>query len=331
MSTSGGRPKGTTTIAGFDVSTSGGRPKGTTTIAGFDVSTSGGRPKGTTTSAGWNVSSGRPVGTTMARGSKVGLSPEWPKGTAADKGYGAGVGGGHPIGITTGGVVNHGKRAKTQMMSTTKSETDEEWCTAKQMVNVSGAKLKKLEKHIIKRCKFDSMPLGKAVCWKCGRRILYGSVSSSHTCLVHPPRNMTEAEAPASTYLQALSYDNVLTYVHTSGKWYSCSTCNREKTIPTEQHVGDVLLPPPSNVPMKSVSWDMTLPDALNKLTNDYEKRQISLCSLFSTTVRNVTPTQDTTHAGASVHRTQVGQSLLWPVWIPCCQRGGHQKSQQEA
>ena len=157
---------------------------------------------------------------------------------------------------------------------------------------MSAAKLKKLEKLIIKQCKFDNMPLGKAVCWKCERRILYGSVSSSHTRLVHPPRNMTEAEAPASTYLQALSYDNGLIYVHTSGKWYSCSTCNRKKTIPIEQHVGDLLLPPPSNVPTKSVPWDMKLPDALNKLTNDYEKRQIGLCSLFSTTVRNVTPTQ---------------------------------------
>ena len=291
VSMCGGRPTGTTTIAGFDVSTSGGRPKGTTTAAGFDVSTSGGRPKGTTTGAGCNVSSGRPVGTTVARGSKVGLSPEWPKGTAADKGYGAGVGGGRPIGTATQGGVKHGKPANTQMMSTTKSKTDEEWCTDKQMVNMSASKLKKLEKLIIKQCKFDSTPLGKAVCWKCGR-ILYGSVSSSRTCLVHPPRNMTEAEAPASTYLQAFSYDNGLTYVHTSGKWYSCPTCNREKTIPTEQHVGDVLLPPPSNVPKKSVLWDMKLPDALDKLTNDYEKRQIGLCSLFSTTVRNVTPTQ---------------------------------------
>ena len=34
------------------------------------------------------------------------------------------------------------------------------------MVNVSAAKLKRLENRIIKECKFDSTPLGKAVCWK---------------------------------------------------------------------------------------------------------------------------------------------------------------------
>ena len=46
------------------------------------------------------------------------------------------------------------------------------------------------------------------------------------------------------------------------------------------------------NDPYSCVLWDMKLQDALDKLTNDYEKRQIGLCSLFSTTVRNVTPTQ---------------------------------------
>ena len=101
-----------------------------------------------------------------------------------------------------------------------------------------------------------------------------------------------EAEAPASGYLRALPYDNGLTFVHDSGKWYSCPTCNREKVIPTEQHVGDVLLPPPSSAPKRTAFWNMKLPDPLDQLAHDYEKRQIGLCSLFSTTVRNVTPTQ---------------------------------------
>ena len=103
---------------------------------------------------------------------------------------------------------------------------------------------------------------------------------------------MTEAEAPASAYLRALPYNNGLTFVHDNGKWYSCPTCKRGKAIPTEQHVGDVLLPPPSNAPKRSTLWNLKLPEPLDQLVNDYEKRQIGLCSLFSTTVRNVTPTQ---------------------------------------
>ena len=103
---------------------------------------------------------------------------------------------------------------------------------------------------------------------------------------------MSQAEAPASAYLRALPYDNGLTFVCDNGKWYSCPMCNREKAIPTEQHVGDVHLPPPSNASKRSAFWNLKLPDPLDQLVNDYEKRQISLCSLFSTTVRNVTPTQ---------------------------------------
>ena len=36
----------------------------------------------------------------------------------------------------------------------------------------------------------------------------------------------------------------------------------------------------------------MELPDALDNLSNEYEKRQVSLSGLFSTTLRDVTPTQ---------------------------------------
>ena len=41
-----------------------------------------------------------------------------------------------------------------------------------------------------------------------------------------------------------------------------------------------------------SAVWNLKLPEPLDQLVNNYEKRQIGLCSLFSTTVRNVTPTQ---------------------------------------
>ena len=288
VSMSGGRPTGTTAAAGFNVSMSGSRPTGTTAAAGFKVSMSGGRPTGTTAAAGFNVSGGRPTGTTAAEGFNV--SSGRAVGTTVAKGYSAGVGGGRPSGAAVQEKVKHDNCVKGQAMAVV-NEEDEGWCTDEKMVNVSAAKLKQLESLITKECKFDSTPLGKAVCWKCGR-VLFANVGTSRTYLVLPPKGMTESEAPASAYLRALPYNNGLTFVHDTGKWYSCPTCKRGKAIPTEQHVGDVLLPPPSNAPKRSALWNLKLPEPLDQLVNDYEKRQIGLCSLFSTTVRNVTPTQ---------------------------------------
>ena len=304
VSMSGGRPTGTTAVAGFSVSLSGGRPTGTTAAAGFNVSMSGGRPTGTTATAGFDVSGGRPTGTTAAAGFDVSggrptgttaaegfnCSSGRPVGTTVARGYAAGVGGGRPSGAAGQGEVKNEKRVKGQAMADV-NEEDERWCTDEKMVNVSAVKLKKLENLITKEHKFDSTPLGKAVCWKCGR-VLCANVGTSRTYLVLPPKGLTESEAPASAYLRALPYNNGITFIHDNGKWYSCPTCKRGKAIPTEQHVGDVLLPPPSNAPKRSALWNMQLPEPLNQLVNDYEKRQIGLCSLFSTTVRNVTPTQ---------------------------------------
>ena len=238
-----------------------GRSAGTNATAGFDVSS--GRPTRTNIAAGFKVSSGGPVGTTAARGSKVGHSPGRPKGTTEAAGSHTSVGGGRPVVLKEG--VNKEKVIVTQLITAGKCEQDETWCTDKQMVNVSATKLNKLKKLFSKECKFDSTPLGKTICWKCGR-ILYSNIGSSCTYLVLPPKGMTEAEAPASAYLHALPYDNGLTFVHIKGKRYSCPTCKRGKIIPTEQHVGDVLLPPPSNAPK------LKLPDALYHLSNDYER-----------------------------------------------------------
>ena len=187
-------------------------------------------------------------------------------GTNVASGYNAGVGGGRPGG---GGAQRHdGRSDKTEPVAVTMSEDDEEWCTDQNMVNVSAAKLKRLEKLIVKERKFDSTPLGKAVCWKCGR-ILCANVGSSRTYLVVPPKGIAEADAPASAYLRALSYDNGLTFVHDNGKWYSCPACKRGKSIPTEQHVGDVLLPSPSNAPKKSALWNLKMPGPICQLIND--------------------------------------------------------------
>ena len=273
---SGGRPIGTTAVAGFNVSMSGGRPTGTTAAVGFDVSggrptgttaaagfgVSGGRPTGTTAAAGFDVSGGRPTGTTTAEG--FNCSSGRPVGTTVARGYAAGVGGWRPSGAAVQGEVKNEKCVKGQAMADV-NEEDERWCTDEKMVNVSAAKLKKLENLITKEHKFDSTPLGKAVCWKCGR-VLCANVGTSRTYLVLPPKGLTESEAPASAYLRALPYNNGITFVHDNGKWYSCPTCKRGKAIPTEQHVGDVLLPPPSNAPKRSALWNCNCPNHLTSL-----------------------------------------------------------------
>ena len=81
-----------------------------------------------------------------------------------------------------------------------------------------------------------------------------------------------------------------LNFVHDSEKCYSCPACNRGKVIPVE-HVGDIHLSP-SYAPKRTALWNMKLLDPLDQLANDYKKRQTGLCSLFSGTVRNVTPIQ---------------------------------------
>ena len=251
-------------------------------MAGFAVGTSGGRPTGTTATAGYDVSKGRPKGATVATGSSAGQSPGQTIGTSTI----VGVDGEQHCGA----VARKGAQLHASTKTTADQSENEEWCTDKAMVNVSAGKLKKLETLIAQQKKFDSKPLGKAICWSCGK-VLYANVDGSRTFLV-PSNGRREAQAPASAYLKALPYDNGLTFIHSSGKWYSCPSCKRGKAIPTDQHVGDVLLPPPSNAPKRTELWNMRLPDVLDRLANDYEKRQVGLCGLFSTTIREVTPTQ---------------------------------------
>ena len=176
-------------------------------------------------------------------------------------------------------------------MCTNQEEVEKQWCPDSNMLNVSKGKLKRIKNLIVKQKKFDTLPLGKAICWKCGK-ILYSTVDNSRTCLIPPPRNVTIEKAPGAAYLKALPYEHKLTFLHTSGKWYSCPVCKKGKAIPTDQHVGDVHLPAHSNRPRASENWNMELPGAIANLANDYEKRQVSLSGLYSTTLRDATPRQ---------------------------------------
>ena len=97
----------------------------------------------------------------------------------------------------------------------TNQEVEEQWCTASNVLNVSEDKLKRIKNLILKQKKFDSLPLGKAICWKCGK-ILYSTLDKSRTCLIPPPRDVTIEKASGAAYLKVLPYEHKLTFIHTS-------------------------------------------------------------------------------------------------------------------
>ena len=55
-------------------------------------------------------------------------------------------------------------------------------------------------------------------------------------------------------------------------------------TIPSNQHIGCVL---DHSLNVKPINeWDMSFPTEIHSLANQYERGQISICGLFSSTVR---------------------------------------------
>ena len=131
------------------------------------------------------------------------------------------------------------------------------------------------------------------MCYGCGH-LLWSCVDGAHTFLVDKPSGMTEDEAPASAYLQVVpscTAGFVYTERGTSTKerWYCCAYC-RSNTIPSIQHVGCVLDCDLNVKPMNE--WDMSFPAEIQSLANQYERGQISVCGLFSSTVREASMTQ---------------------------------------
>ena len=121
------------------------------------------------------------------------------------------------------------------------------------------------------------------MCYGCGH-LLWSSVDGAHTFLVDKPSGMTEDEAPASAYLQAVP-DCTAGFVYTERgtstkeRWYSCSYC-KSNTLPSSQHVGHVL---DNSLCVKPVEeWNMSFPPEIHSLANQYECGQMSLCGLFS-------------------------------------------------
>ena len=109
-----------------------------------------------------------------------------------------------------------------------------------------------------------------------------------HLC----PKGKEEIDAPANAFLAAV--DNCfLTFEHDSmkRKWYSCAYCKTNQ-MPAELYVGDVL-DTSETMNMKPVKlWDMRKPQPIAQLSNRYETMHVSLCGLFSTTVKKASVSQ---------------------------------------
>ena len=236
-----------------------GRPKNT---KGYGVSRSGGRPRGTSASEGFHVSSGRPVGSTAVAG------------------YGVGRSGGRP------------KGHKAYLAFLEDLHLPKDWDTS--AANLTTDLLCICRSRVKQQRTFDRKPLGVGVCYMCGH-VLWKKVDSVHTFLVDKPKNMTKDDAPASAYLRAvpnctLSFQYTERGNSTKEKWFCCGYC-KSSTVPIDQHVGRVFGESEADVrPVEE--WDMSIPKPIKALCNKYETGMVSLCGLFSSTVKKASMSQ---------------------------------------
>ena len=164
-------------------------------------------------------------------------------------------------------------------------ELPTEWDTSPESVNISEDLLTKLKMRCMQQREFDQLALVDGMCYNCGR-VLWSTNTST---LINPPNNMDPDCAPASAYLRAVSNNCQVHFIATSGahsdeKWFCCSYC-KKGCVPVEQHVGDIFNKDGSVKPISD--WDMTKPDPISALTSSYERHQVSLCRLFSKTVKD--------------------------------------------
>ena len=240
-----------------------GRRSGTTKEAGYGVGCNGGRPSGTTSEAGYGVgcSGGRPSGTPVKAGYRVGDS------------------GGRPR-----------KPKNIQFDESVVVPTD--WDHSVELVNINSSLLDACGRRIAQQRTFDKKPLGVAVCYGCGH-LLWSCVDGAHTFLVNKPSGKSEDDAPASAYLRTVP-NCTASFVYTERgnstkeRWY-CPYC-KSTQIPSDQQVGHVLDASLNAKPIDE--WDMSFPVEVQSLANQYERGQMSLCGLFSSTVREASMTQ---------------------------------------
>ena len=160
-----------------------------------------------------------------------------------------------------------------------------EWNVAVDSVNLSDDLLAKLRLRCAQQREFDTQPLIDRVCYNCGK-LLLNTTNTTH-CQISPPNGMDTDNAPASAYLRTISNCGVHFVVSNNSdieKWFCCNYC-KNHAVPVDQHVGDVYT---DDHDVKPVSeWCMSKPKPIAALSNNYERQQISLCRLFSKTVKD--------------------------------------------
>ena len=156
------------------------------------------------------------------------------------------------------------------------------WDTDKTNLSLSDDLLTRAKKRIGQQVRFDAKPLGIAMCYCCGS-ILWSRVDNSHTHLVR--LDLNDEIIPAAAYQCAMTINGSghLDYRHKSGKLYACSVCNTFKN-PKEYsitfHMG-------KTNKLSTLEWDMGYPPQVMCLKTEFEKCQIALCGIFSTTVKD--------------------------------------------
>ena len=148
--------------------------------------------------------------------------------------------------------------------------------------NLSDNLLLRVKKRIGQQIRFDAKPLGVAMCYCCGS-ILWSRVDNSHTHLVKLTIDEETIPAVAYQYAMATNGRGYLDYRHKSGKLYACSVCSSYKS-PAEYsitfHVGKTHRSSTSE-------WDMVYPSQVVCLKTAFEKCQVALCGIFSTTIKD--------------------------------------------
>ena len=291
-----GRPSGTTLSAGYQVGQSGGRLGGTTKASGYGVGQNGGRPTGTTVTSGCEVGRNgrRPTGTTATSGCEVGRNSGRPTGTTATSGCEVGRNGGRPVGTTSTAGANVSKGRPSEMdnlanLCITDTDLPNSVWKCENVVNVTDQVVSIYAKRIHQAQYFDTKPLAKCICWQCGKVVC----SKNGFSLINVPAGKSTSDAPANAFLKSVGNDTLSFQTEDrddNPKWYACNLCKTSKDILASYYVGDVIDKDGGLKPIPL--WDMSKPTCLQSLKNVYERSQISLCTIFCTTVKDASFSQ---------------------------------------
>ena len=159
-------------------------------------------------------------------------------------------------------------------------ELPTEWDTSQECVNLS-EDLVKLKMRCMQQREFDKQTLVDGICYNCGR-VLW---STNTTTLITPPNGLDADNAPASAYVQSVPNCKVhFVATDCDEKRYCCYYC-KSKHVPVDQYVGDIFSKDGSVKPISD--WDMKKPEPISALRNHHERHQVSLCRLYSKTVKD--------------------------------------------